>query len=168
MSPEGLTRLKADESCRLTAYPDPSSAYAMALELPEAHRPKNWAALSKTPWTCGYGCTGVDVVETTVWSQSRAEGELQTRVAEFEAALRHRLSWFADLEASSPARADVLVNIAFNIGVAGLMKWPVTLSDIAHGAYAKAASDIADNTKWRGQVHARSTRCADAMRTGAW
>jgi lysozyme len=165
MTPAGLARLKLDEGFKLKAYPDPSSPLAKQLALPLAKRSPDWASLSPEPWTCGYGCTGADIDGTTVWTAEQAQAALLQRVAGVEADLGRRLPWFGGLD---PVRQDVLVNIAFNIGAGGLMKWPKTLGDVKAGNYAKAAAEILQNALWRSQVHDRCPRCAAAMETGAW
>ena len=139
MTPEGLSQLKLDEGCRLTAYPDPASKYAQAYRLPEDKRPEDWSALSRDPWTCGYGCTGPEIDQDTIWTQAEADLELERRVAEFEQQLSSSLDWFDTLAITEPVRADVVTNIAFNICVAKLMSWPVTLASIKPGKYSDAA-----------------------------
>ncbi|VBB10609.1 lysozyme [Burkholderia stabilis] len=71
------------ESCYLTAYPDPASPLGKALQarglwykvLAGAPIPNDPAlrALSGAPWTCGWGSTGPDVREGTVWTQAIAD-----------------------------------------------------------------------------------------------
>lgn len=71
------------ESCYLTAYPDPASPLGKALQargiwykvLGGAPIPNDPAlrALSGAPWTCGWGSTGPDVREGTVWTQAIAD-----------------------------------------------------------------------------------------------
>jgi lysozyme len=146
MTPAGLKRLMLDEGCVLHAYPDPLSG--------------------GEPYTIGYGCTGAGIGPGLTWTQSQADAELLTRVGQTEAALGRDLpQWFASLD---PVRREVLTNIAFNIGVSGLTRWPVTLAAVGVGHYALAADDISGNTVWKSQVGARAERCATAMRTGTW
>ncbi|WP_186260352.1 lysozyme [Burkholderia gladioli] len=71
------------ENCYLTAYPDPASPLGKALQargiwyrvLGGMPIPANPAlrALSGAPWTCGWGSTGPDVREGTVWTQATAD-----------------------------------------------------------------------------------------------
>ncbi|MEX3614782.1 MAG: lysozyme [Burkholderia gladioli] len=71
------------ESCYLTAYPDPASPLGKALQarglwykvLAGAPIPSDPAlrALSGAPWTCGWGSTGPDVREGTIWTQATAD-----------------------------------------------------------------------------------------------
>jgi lysozyme len=165
MTPSGLARLKSDEGCRLAAYPDPSSPRGKQLALPASKRTPGWEVMSAEPWTCGYGCTGQGIDGGTVWTVAEAEAALERRVASVEADLARRIPWFTTLD---PVRQDVLVNIAFNIGAGGLMKWPKTLGDVKAGNYAKAADEIRQNVLWHSQVHDRSLRCAAAMQAGVW
>lgn len=80
------------------------------------------------------------------------------------AALDQHLPWWRTL---NDARQAVLIDMAFNMGVAGLMGWPHTLAMIQAGQYADAAQSMRDS-KWEGQVHQRADRLANQMETGAW
>lgn len=142
MTPQGIAQLKLDEGCKLHAYPDPLT--------------------HAEPWTIGYGCTGPDIHKDTVWTQAQADGELLSRIRIFEAELDHRLPWWNLL---NPTRKDVLVNMAFNMGVDGLLGFKNTLAMIQAGDYAKAADGMM-NSKWASQVHNRAQRLADHMRLG--
>jgi GH24 family phage-related lysozyme (muramidase) len=150
MTPTGLLVLKTCEACRLRGYADPITHGA--------------------PFACGYGCTGEGITLATVWTQARAESELLKRVQQTEVDLAHALPWFSHLLTAEPVRADVLVNIAFNIGVHGLAAgWPVTMAAVGRGDWLEAANDIEGNSKWVGQVHeGRARACAHAMATGSW
>ncbi len=109
MTPAGLERLKLDEGCDLHAYPDPLSG--------------------AEPFTIGYGCTGDEIVSGLVWMQAQADAELSLRVMQTQTALESRLApWFVSL---TPVRQDVLTNIAFNIGIEGLLQWPQTLAAVS-------------------------------------
>lgn len=145
MTPEGLTRLKLDEGCKLKAYPDPLTHAA--------------------PWTIGYGATGSDINSNTVWTQTEADNDILDRVHTLELRLGQQLSFFKQL---SPVRQDVLVNIAYNIGLTGLLKWPVTLGHTEKGSFIEASNDILDNSVWRNQVGLRCDRCAHAMLSNTW
>jgi lysozyme len=146
MTSTGLERLKLDEGCELHAYPDPLTG--------------------GEPYTIGYGCTGEGIGPGVVWTQAQADSELLVRVEQTETDLVKALPpWFTSLD---PVRRDVLTNIAYNIGVNGLMLWPVTLAAVSSENYAAAADDIESNTLWKSQVGARAVRCANAMRTDSW
>ena len=70
--------------------------------------------------------------------------------------------WFADLD---PVRQAVLVNMAFNLGVAGLAAFTTTLAAVAAHQFDLAARAMLNST-WATQVGARATEVATQMRTG--
>lgn len=61
----------------------------------------------------------------------------------------------------------VLVNLAFNIGVAGEEAFHHMLGDIQAGDYVKAAADL-ENSLWYAQVGDRAKRLVEQLRTGVW
>lgn len=170
MTPAGLTRLKLDEGCELAAYPDPESPLAKAcaargLKLVAYRQISGWAKMDGSPWTVGYGETGAGIGPDTVLTQSMADSQLITRVADTEEHLEVAAPWTAKLD---PVRLDVLVNIAFNVGVDGLLHWPQTLGDFAAGRWSAAANDLLHEGKWNVQVGDRAKRLAAATESGAW
>lgn len=85
--------------------------------------------------------------------------------------LAQALPWAAKLD---PIRFAVLVNMAFNMGVPGLLKFHNTLSLIQDGKYAEAAVAMMQS-KWAFQVgdgpglkYDRAERLAQQMKTGEW
>ena len=78
--------------------------------------------------------------------------------------LTSQLVWFPELDS---VRQGVLVNMAFNLGVDGLLEWNTFLSLVKTGQYNAAADDMA-HTPWASQVGGRATRLEQQMRTGAW
>ena len=80
------------------------------------------------------------------------------------AELDQHLAWWRTL---SDPRQAVLIDMAFNMGVDGLLGWPHTLAMIQAGQYAQAAESMRDSL-WETQVHQRADRLADQMQTGAW
>ena len=93
-----ISDLKSDEGCKLEAYPDPLSG--------------------GDPWTIGYGCTGSGIVRGTVWTIDQANEALETRVAGLVTQLQLTFHWWPSL---SDLRQDVLVNMAYNMGLHGLL-----------------------------------------------
>lgn len=136
--PELIAQLKVDEGCRLTAYKDTVGV-----------------------WTVGYGHAYVE--PGTVWTQAQAEAQLIEDVREHNAKLAKALPWIATLD---PVRRRVLQNMAFNLGVAGLLGFKNTLEMVRTGKYAQAADNML-LSKWAGQVGNRAKRLAEKMRTGA-
>jgi len=62
-------------------------------------------------------------------------------------------------------RQNVLANMAFNIGKAGLAKFPKLLAAVNEHRFKDAAAEMV-NSKWAGQVGARAARLAQEMLTG--
>ena len=80
------------------------------------------------------------------------------------AALTKVLPWFDRLD---EARRGVLINMAFQLGTAGLLGFKSTLALIAEGRYTEAAEQML-KSKWATQTPARAKRLADQMKTGEW
>lgn len=78
--------------------------------------------------------------------------------------LFQKLPWVAQLD---DARMGVLWNMAFNVGVAGLMEFKKTLAFVQSGQYAEAAKEMLDS-KWATQVGLRAKRLSVQMETGQW
>lgn len=135
--PELIAALKQDEGLRLNAYRDTVGV-----------------------WTVGYG--HAHVPPNTVWNQAKAEAALIEDVKEHNAKLLKALPWVADLD---PVRRRVLQNMAFNLGVDGLLGFKNTLEAVRTGRYNQAASGML-NSLWAKQVKGRAVRLAQEMLTG--
>lgn len=79
-------------------------------------------------------------------------------------ALDKRLPWIKKLD---DARQGVLLNMAFQLGVAGLLNFRNTLAKIEAGDYDGAAANML-KSKWASQTPNRAKRMAEQMRTGQW
>ena len=132
--------LVADEGLRLEAYPDAGGV-----------------------WTIGVGHTGPQVRRGLVWSRETCLQALEADIARAERGLDQHLAWWRGLE---DARQDVLANMAFNLGVEGLLGFRHTLDAVKAGAYARAAAAMLASEPWRSQVGARAERLAAQMHTG--
>lgn len=89
---------------------------------------------------------------------------LTSDIDEVVAALRDRLPWFDSL---NEARQGVLANMAFNLGVDGLLGFKRTLALVERGDYDSASVEMLDST-WARQVGQRAQRLSEQMRTGRW
>lgn len=72
------------------------------------------------------------------------------------------LPWVKDLD---DVRQRVLLDMAFNLGVAGLLKFKATLAAVERGDYAAAATNML-KSKWAKQVGHRAVRLARMMSDG--
>lgn len=89
---------------------------------------------------------------------------LRNDIADRVQALKKALPWFDRLD---EARRGVLINMAFQLGTAGLLGFKSTLALIVAGKYAEAAEQML-NSKWATQTPARAKRLAEQMKTGEW
>ncbi len=83
-------------------------------------------------------------------------------VAALEQALDARLPWWRGLDA---ARRAVVIDMAFNMGVAGLLGFDDTLAALKAGRFGDAAQAML-RSRWAGQVGRRAATLARMMRTG--
>jgi lysozyme len=181
------------ERCYLIAYPDPMSALGKALQarglwfkvLAGAAIPDEPAlrALSGSPWTCGWGSTGSDVVEGTVWAQSYADWRLDAGLkvagAVVDGAVKVPLS-----AAQKAALADLVYNVGAGraahgtdpgrdgIVVLASGKPSTLLTKLNAGDYAGCAEAILDWNRAGGAVstglQSRRTANRKMFLTGAW
>lgn len=78
--------------------------------------------------------------------------------------LVERLPWVKQL---SPARRGVLINMAFQMGVDGLLGFKNTLQMIKEGRYEEASRAML-NSLWAQQTPERAVRLARQMATDKW
>lgn len=135
-TPNLLIALSAEEGLRLVAYQD-----TMGI------------------WTIGYGHAHVS--PGTVWTKDQALAQLQLDINTTEAALNSELSWWSSL---SETRQDVIVNMAFNLGVHKLLSFNTFLGLVKAGNYGAAADDLAQ-TAWDKQVGHRADVLEQMMRS---
>ncbi len=107
--------------------------------------------------TIGYGINldqGLDRVE--------ADLLLEHRVASRIGELSLRLPVFSTLD---PVRQRVVLNMAYQLGVSGLLGFRRLRAALEQGHYARAADEMLDSA-WATQTPARAQRLARWMRTG--
>ncbi len=142
-SPFLIPDLKLDEGLRLTAYPDPLTHAA--------------------PWTIGYGHTGPEVHQGLVWTPAQADAALAHDVERVLSDLAAALfPWWPTL---APLRQDVLANMAFNMGVGGLLAFHHMLNACSTSHWLIAHDAMLDS-KWARQLPHRAGRLAVQMLTG--
>ena len=88
------------------------------------------------------------------------ENDIKKRHAE----LQDRIPWFNNLD---DARQGVLLNMAFQLGVEGLLNFKTTLKCIEAGKYEEAATNMSKSL-WAQQTPVRANRLVIQMITGEW
>ena len=89
---EGYHKRLPDGGCK--AYPDPGTG--------------------AKPWTIGWGCTGPDINEDTIWTRQQAEERLQAEVLHFANGV---LKLSPSLSSEPPRRLAAIISFAFNCGL---------------------------------------------------
>ncbi len=97
-------------------------------------------------------------------SEELAELILEYQVKRITKELR-KLEWFFDID--SFARQDVIVNMAFNLGVAGVCGFHKMINAISMHDYHEAANEMLDS-KWFKDVGNRAIELAEQMRSGVY
>lgn len=87
---------------------------------------------------------------------------LKLRVSKYVDQLDATIPWWRNL---TPNRQAVLADMAYNLGVPGLLKFKNTLAMVQAGNYEGAAKGML-NSLWAKQVKGRATELADLMRQG--
>jgi lysozyme len=132
-----IEQLKRDEGLRLTPY-----------------------RCTENKLTIGYGRN----LEDTGISKEEAEFLLSSDVQRVMKDVAKALPWISGL---NEPRRGVLFNMAFQMGVPGLLKFKNTLKYVKDGLYQAAALGMMDS-KWAKQTPERAARLADQMMYGEW
>lgn len=107
------------------------------------------------------------------WDKEQAATALHEEVNACKRQLAARCPEFVRLaEIGEIPRAEVLLNMAFNMGVDGLLRFKNTLAMLraaieGHGSYGRVADGML-NSLWAKQVGRRADELARQMRTGAY
>lgn len=132
-----VEQLYRDEGCRLTPYRD-----------------------SVGKLTIGVGRNLDDVGIRPDEAMILLQNDLQRAQAD----VLRELPWAYNLDL---IRRAALTNMAFNMGIAGLLQFKHLLASMQAGKWEDAA-DAALNSKWAQQVGARASRLAEQIRSGKW
>jgi lysozyme len=114
-----VARLGAEEGFRADAYDDATG------------KPVN----AQGQITIGYGC------RCRQWSSELATAVLRFQLGEVEAQLL-QFAWYAGCD---PVRQSVLVDLAYNLGLTGLLGFVHFLADIARRDWMSAAANLMDS-----------------------
>lgn len=123
--------------------------------------------LSLRPYRCtadkltiGYGRN----LEQKGIAQAEAELMLDNDISEYTAAVLARIPFAHRLD---EVRRGALVNLAFNMGIAGLLGFKQMLAAMERGDWHEAARELLDS-RYANQVGQRATRLAEQLITGTW
>ncbi len=108
--------------------------------------------------TIGVGRNLDDVGITRAEALQMLENDIQRTAIELDA----KLPWWRSMD---EVRQRVILNMAFNLGVPGLLGFKNTLAAVQAGKYEDAAKGMLAS-RWAGQVGARAQRLAQMMATG--
>ena len=103
-------------------------------------------------WTIGHGLTNITERESTAVVGMRLE--------DLEEQIKGHLHWFPALPEEI---RNVLLNMAYQLGVAGLMGFSKTLAYINKGKFVDASEEMLDS-KWARQTPNRAKRLSDRLR----
>jgi lysozyme len=79
-------------------------------------------------------------------------------------ALDQKIPWYLGI---GWARQAVLLNMGFNLGVTGLLKFKKMLAACQSMDFKRAAAEMRSSA-WAGQVKSRAEELIKQMETGAW
>lgn len=117
------------------------------------------------PYRCAAGRMTIGIgrnLDDVGITQDEAMLMLRTDIARALSGVRTELPWFEQID---HVRQRVLVDMAFNLGIDGLMAFKQTLAAVRAGDYDRAATEML-NSRWAAQVGERARRLARMMRTG--
>lgn len=135
-----IDQLKRDEGCRLSVYND-HLGFA----------------------TIGIGRM-IDPRKGGGISQEEADYLLANDIKRVKSELSKSIPWFGSLD---ECRQGALMNMAFQLGTAGLLKFKNSLSLIERGKYDDAGRELLNST-WANQTPDRAKRISEQVRTGKW
>ena len=95
-------------------------------------------------------------------TKEQAMSLLDKQINGFAYQLDYSLPWWREQD---EVRMRVLLDMAFNMGISGLLTFRNTLKSVERGDYENAAIGMS-KSKWARQVKTRATRLIEMMRTG--
>ena len=95
-------------------------------------------------------------------TDAQISAQLDSDISAATGALERNLPWVVTLD---PVRLGVLIDMAFQMGVGGLMGFSETLASIKAGNYAAASSEMLQSD-WANQTPNRAKGLSQIMLTG--
>jgi lysozyme len=141
-----IAELTADEGLRLEPYDDATG-----------HTHKQGVPV------VGYLTIGIGRnLDTNGITKDEAEYLLTNDINMVAGWLNVKLPWWTGM---TDGRQRALINMVFNMGTGGILKWPMFLSQLQSGNYEAAAATI-KNSLWYTQVGNRAARIANLIQYG--
>lgn len=168
-TPRIAAAIEAEEGRKLKAYPDPLSPLGKAcakarIALSDYRSLPTWHVLDGAPWTIGVGQTGAGIGPDTEWTNAEADAALAASIAKATAGLDKALPWWKSL---CDVRQDVVAQMAYQMGLEGLLAFHRTLGFMQDHQYDQAAEGMLQSL-WARQTPNRAHRLAELMRTGEY
>jgi len=116
-------------------------------------------------WTIGYGHQlSVAAAVGARWTKAQAEKQLLDDIGN----AIHDASSFNWFQSLDPVRQEVIVELAFNLGLPRLQTFKRMLAAMARKDYENAGRELQDS-RWYTQVGLqRGNRLVSALRSGVW
>jgi lysozyme len=134
-----------------------SSALRKQLTLHEGRKAKLYQD-TVGKWTIGVGRNLSDRPLSNAAIDFLLDEDIESHTRELHVAL----PWVKQLD---PTRQAVLIDMAFNLGVGGLLKFKRTLASIQRGDYDLASQEMLESL-WARQVGQRAHTLSQMLRTG--
>lgn len=119
---------------------------------------------TRSIFTIGIGHTGPEVHAGLVWTDDQVDAAFDADVTKATAGCTANLPWFSALD---EPRQAVLVGMAFQLGIHGLLEFTHTLAAVRDGRFADAQAGMKASA-WNAQTPARAERMERQMLTGDW
>lgn len=124
-----------------------------------------WDPIGKV-WTCGYGCTGPEIRDGTIWTQRQADYEFSVRYAGARFGARQDVGP-AFFDGVDEARQDALTDMAYELGARGLAKFEKMIAAVRAGDWPDVATE-AQASKWSAEVPHRARRIEAMLLSGVF
>lgn len=107
---------------------------------------------------------GIDWPVGTPIPQEVSDQWLDADIATATSTLKQAMPWTIGL---TPPRLGALINMCFNLGIGGLLRFHRTLTFLEDNAFTKASEEML-KSEWSKQVGDRATRLSEQVLTGEW
>ena len=138
---------------------EPTRRFRRLLIRHEGLRTKPYVdTVGKTTIGCGRNLTDIGI------SEMEALYLLSNDIRRVSREVQDAFPWFKSI---SVVRQDVVLSMAFNLGLAGFSKFKMLIQAIAVQDYERAAKEMLAS-RWRQQVGNRAKELAEMMRSGIY